>query len=382
MAWEGFHYWSSWKDYLQAGPNEDVCELREVGCAVLDCPMSPGCQTYLDRVRTAMDACGIPVEYWDATQLQQRLPYISTTSYFPPRRVDDDQFGEENNSSIAGALFCQNSGYISDPQLAARNVHDAVLRNGGAFRWNAHVVSIDLDATNTRVCGVTLADKTKIEAPIVINAAGPHSPGIHSLAFKGANVEDDSRIHSRPLKVEVAYVNEPPGSDLDKTCPVMTDMDTGIYVRPQHGGQMLIGSIEPECDELEFLSAPEELSESLTDEWTNLVYRAALRFPDLPVPNTASGLTALYDTTQDWVPIYDRSALGGFYSMRGTSGNQFKNAPVAGRICAELVDGCENGYNHDLQPFTMKLDRVQGSLNLGLFSRLRSEQATTGTVLG
>jgi len=68
--------------------------------------------------------------------------------------------------------------------------------------------------------------------------------------------------------------------------------------------------------------------------------------------------------------------------MRGTSGNQFKNATVAGRICAALVDGCENGYDHDSKPFSLKLDHVQGSLNLGLFSRLRSQQDTTNSVLG
>lgn len=382
MAWEGYHDWASWADYLQAPPNEELCQYREVGCALLDVPVSPGCQAFISRVRNATSACGIPVEEWDAVELKRRLPYLSMTSYFPPRRSDDEQFGEENGSSIAGALFCAQSGYASDPQLAARNLADAVLRQGGAFRWNSPVVSIDLDPTNTRVQGITMADRSTIEAPIVINAAGPHSAGMHSLAFQGANVEDDTRIHSQPLKVEVAYVNEPPGSNLDETCPVISDIDSGCYYRPQLGGQLLIGSIEPECDELEFLATPEDLNGSLTDEWTNLVYRAALRFPELAVPNTATGLTALYDTTPDWVPIYDRSALGGFYSMRGTSGNQFKNATVAGRICAKLVDGCENGYDHDSQPFSLKLENVQGALNLGLFSRLRSRQDTSNSVLG
>merc|ERR1712146_399793 len=134
-------------------------------------------------------------------------------------------------------------------------------------------------------------------------------------------------------------------------------------MRPQGKGTLLVGSIEPECDELEFLAKPEDLEAGLTDEWTTMVYRAALRFPSLQVPNSAAGLTALYDTTPDWVPIYDRTALGGFYSIRGTSGNQFKMAPVVGRICARLVDGCENGSDHDAEPLQLPYMYTEGSLN-------------------
>jgi len=382
LAWEGYHGWVRWADYLQAPPNEDLCYLNEIGNAAIDTPASPQCQKYLANVRKAMAACGIPVEDWDTAELQKRIPYMTTASFFPPRKANDDEFGAENGGSIAGALFCQHAGYVNDPQLAARNLADAVIRAGGAFRWNSKVTQVLHDPTGTRVCGVRLSDGSSIEAPIVINAAGPHSRAFHELAFKDAKVADDSNISSRPLKVEVAYVREPPGSIMDKTFPVVVDLDVGVYMRPQQGGQLLIGSVEPECDELEFLSAPEDLKEGLTDEWTNLVYRAALRLPGLQVPNTAAGLAALYDTTPDWVPIYDRSALGGFYSMRGTSGNQFKNAPVVGRICAHLVDGCENGYSHDAEPFKLPLTYTSGVLDLGLFSRLRSLEDTSGSVLG
>ncbi|GAB5469420.1 MAG: hypothetical protein Kilf2KO_24500 [Rhodospirillales bacterium] len=35
----------------------------------------------------------------------------------------------------------------------------------------------------------------------------------------------------------------------------------------------------------------------------------------------------LYDASTDWISIYDKSALPGFYMACGTSGNQYKNAP-------------------------------------------------------
>mmetsp|Transcript_96472 Transcript_96472/g.241942 ORF Transcript_96472/g.241942 Transcript_96472/m.241942 type:complete len:478 (+) Transcript_96472:57-1490(+) len=382
LAWEGYHCWKAWADHLEAAPGEDLCVLHEIGCAAVDAPASPAARTYISRVRNSMKACSIPCEEWDLPEIRRRMPYLSTTSYFPPRRIDDDAFGADTGGEIAGLLFCPHAGYVNDPQLAARNVTDAVIRRGGDYRWRAHVVQINCNASGSKVSGVTLQDGSVIEAPIIVNAAGPHSQAVHDLAFAGAGVADDSLVSSKPLKVEVAYLQEPPGSCIDDTMPVIADMDVGVYMRPQMGGQLLVGSVEPECDDLHFIESADHLIEGLSDEWTNIVYRAALRLPSLQVPNTASGLAALYDTTPDWSPIYDRSALRGFYCMRGTSGNQFKNAPVAGRICANIVDGCENGHDHDAMPLTLPLQHVAGSINLGLFSRRREGGGTTGTVLG
>ena len=45
-------------------------------------------------------------------------------------------------------------------------------------------------------------------------------------------------------------------------------------------------------------------------------------------------MTGLYDVSRRLVPIYDRTGVDGFYVAIGTSGNQFKNAPVVGRFLA------------------------------------------------
>ena len=58
----------------------------------------------------------------------------------------------------------------------------------------------------------------------------------------------------------------------------------------------------------------------------------------------------LYDVSDDWIPIYDRSDLDGFYMAVGTSGNQYKNAPRCRRMMAELIERCENGQDHDRDP--------------------------------
>ena len=67
----------------------------------------------------------------------------------------------------------------------------------------------------------------------------------------------------------------------------------------------------------------------------------------------------------------------------GTSGNQFKNAPVAGKVMAELIEYCESGHDHDIQPMRYQLENVDHKISLGTFSRLREiNQDSTFSVLG
>lgn len=383
MSWEGYHGWQAWREYLQAPASEELCSFHKTGGLVLDSPASEECQTFLRRVRASFSELRIPSETWTQDELRRRLPYMSTSSYFPPRRIDDDRFGETNGLELSGGLYTEHAGYISDPQLAARNLADAARRAGADFRWGANVTAMTRDASGARVSGVVLDGDTFVATPLVINAAGPHSSAIQDLAFVGAEVEDDSKFSSRPMRVEVAYIAGPPGADVCATLPFTFDIDVGVYMRPHTGGQMVVGSVEPECDELEFINTPEDLRESLSDEWTHHVYRAALRLPELQLPSTASGLAALYDVTPDWMPMYDRTSLGGLYAMRGTSGNQFKNAPVVGQVLAHLVKSCEDeGLQHDVTPLQMKLGHTGETLNLASFSRLRDLAGTTGSVIG
>jgi len=205
-------------------------------------------------------------------------------------------------------------------------------------------------------------------------------------------------ITTRPMRQEVTYAKPPPdaswcrGSAADL---IVTDLDTGVYVRPEgaEGEKVLIGTVEPACDGPfhTYPADPESVypggnEAALTDQWTNQLYRAALRMPSLPLPSASDtqGVTACYDVTEDWVPIYDRSSLPGFYLAIGTSGNQFKCAGVAGRLMAELIDATQSGQDIDTQPLQLKLERIPGghSISSATFSRKRQHLATSGSVLG
>ena len=83
------------------------------------------------------------------------------------------------------------------------------------------------------------------------------------------------------------------------------------------------------------------------------------------------GVVDLYDVTEDWIPIYDKSCVPGFYMAIGTSGNQFKNAPIAGKMMTALIDYCEAGQDHDSNPLQFHLPRIDREINVGFYSRKR-----------
>lgn len=91
----------------------------------------------------------------------------------------------------------------------------------------------------------------------------------------------------------------------------------------------------------------------------------------------------MYDVSDDWTPIYDKSDLDGFYMAIGTSGNQFKNGPIAGQLMAALISYCEEGHDHDRVPCFMPLPYTGLSFETGTFSRGYATSAdSTFGVLG
>jgi sarcosine oxidase subunit beta len=91
----------------------------------------------------------------------------------------------------------------------------------------------------------------------------------------------------------------------------------------------------------------------------------------------------LYDVADDWIPIYDKSELPGFYLAVGTSGNQYKTAPVVGKMMAELIVQSENGRDHDKDPVVFRLKHLKRDISMKFYSRLREiNKESSFSVLG
>lgn len=371
LAYEGYHYWKHWPEHLGLPEGRPLARFVETGSVVIKTEENQ----HLAPVCAMMRRLGIPFEDWDAARLRRELPFYDTRRYAPPRRPDDPAFGD-SDGEIAGAVLFPTCGYVGDPQLAARNLQEAAQALGAGFRFNARVTAIEQGAG--RVRGVVLADGTRIEAPVVVNVAGPHSGIVNRMA----GIEAEMGVRTRPLRQEVAYLPAPQGADFVEHPLICADGDVGCYWRSDVGNKLLIGGLEPACDPLEWVD-PDDWNPELTEQWTAQVYRAALRMPTLPIPSQAQGIAALYDVSDDWIPIYDRTSLQGYYMAVGTSGNQFKNAPLVGVLMAELIEACEGGHDHDREPLRLQGRFTGLELDMGFFSRLRQvNRDSSFSVLG
>tara|TARA_B100000408_G_scaffold51270_1_gene39255 strand:- start:232 stop:1545 length:1314 start_codon:yes stop_codon:yes gene_type:complete len=363
MAYEGFFYWDDWDNYIGVKDERGMIKYMKTGSIMFKLQGEDHSRKSLKFFKEI----GVEHEIWDLEKMKEMIPIYSHDQYDGTTRPDeDDHFWDKTGKKIEGAVYTPGSGYVSDPQLTSHNLQVAAEANGGEFLFNSEITEIKQQ--NGRVAGVTLKTGEQIDSPIVVNVAGPHSFVINRMA----DVEKEMNIKTKALRHEVHHVPSPEGYDFEKDGFHTSDGDNSIYFRPETGNTILIGSEDPLCDPKEWIADPDNYNQQVTEsQWKAQVYRCARRIPQLKIPSRTSGVVDLYDVSDDWLPIYDKSALKGFYMAIGSSGNQFKNAPVAGHCMAELIDACEKGQEHDSDPVKVKTVYTGLELNMGFYSRNR-----------
>lgn len=367
---ESMHRWAEWDDHLgyAEGPLAAFHRIGMLHIAEPDHDPRP-MYRHFDRV-------GVRYEHLDAAALARRYPALDVGRHHPPRLASDPAFAAAPDGEVS-ALFMLDAGFVDDPQLAAVNLMDAARHHGTEVRLRTTVTGID--SADGRVTGLGLAGGGVVEAPVVVNAAGPWSRALNGLA----GVTDDMRIATRALRQDVVATTAPTDFGVGSGGAVLADMDLGTYSRPQPGGSYIVGGVEAACDPLVWIDDPDGVEPAPDPAmFETLMYRAARRIPSLAIPRRPVGLAACYDVSDDWVPVYDRTSLDGYYVAIGTSGNQFKNAPLVGQVMRELIDACESGHDHDTEPVQVDCHRTGLTLDLGHYSRRRDRAATAGNVMG
>jgi sarcosine oxidase subunit beta len=360
-AYESAWYWHNWQKYIGVKDPRGFARFHNTGSVfikskVIDWP----------KVKANFDSVGVKYEEWDLPTLQNKIPVADFHSFYPPRRPEDPHFFEESQKWLAGACYTPESGYVGDPQLATQNIECAAQARGATFRYNQRVSGIR--QANQKVLGITLSSGEQIDAPTVVNVGGPHSFQITEMAGQS----DRNNIQTRALRHEVHVVPPPDNYKPEEEGYHTNDADIGAYYRPEAGNMILTGSVDPKCDPQEWVD-PDNFDRQVSEsQWKAQVYRLARRIPGLKVPNQPSGIVDLYDVSDDWIPIYDKSDLKGYYQAIGSSGNQFKTAPVAGAMMAALIDQVEQGYDHDASPLKYTLPHLGITIDMGAFHRNRA----------
>ena len=373
FAWEGYHYWRDWANYLGLPEGAELALFRQTGCLV----MKTEANGFLEKHMAFSRELDCPFEEWTPEQIVDRLPVYTLDSFAPAKRMDDPDFGKPNGGRMGGAVYWPLGGYVTDPALSAQNLMDAARQHGAQVRTGAEVVEIL--QSGGRVSGVRLASGEELHAPVVINVAGPGSSIVNAMA----GVLDDMTIKTRPLRQEVVHVPAPEGFDFEANGTIVSDSDIACYCRPEHGNHILVGSEDPDCDPHQWTEDDITYNRDFTDQWTTQAMRYAQRVPTLGIPNQSRGVVDLYDASTDWIPIYDKSSLPGFYMACGSSGNQYKNAPIAGKMMADLVGYCEAGNDHDTDPLQFTLPHIGRQVDVGFYSRKRPiNEESSFSVLG
>ena len=371
LSWESLHLWRTWSDFLGVEDPSGHAAFVQTGLLILE---SPG--TTVDVVRDNFDEVGVPFEVLTAEDIARRYPQLDVGRYYPPKTLEDPAFWEDSTQTLGGYLT-PDAGYVDDPALAAHNLMVAAQAHGAVFRFRAEVVAVR--TAHGRVTEVELASGEVIGADVLVNAAGPWSHRLNELA----GVAGSHSIGTRPLRQEVHSLAQPSDFSAGDGSVAVSDSDLGTYFRPHLGGTLLVGGVEPECDPLMWVDDPADFAEQPSGRlWEAQTSRLARRVPSVAVPSRPSGVAALYDVSDDWMPVYDRTDIDGYYVAIGTSGHQFKTAPMIGTLMTALIEACETGHNHDSVPVKVTGAMTGLVIDIGHFSRHRETHSTTQSVLG
>ncbi|MDR2378241.1 MAG: FAD-binding oxidoreductase [Bifidobacteriaceae bacterium] len=366
-AWESRFIWRNLRDYLGAPAGEQVAAFHQIGILIVD-----SVSFTREYLRGLFAELGVEHVEYDPAGLRAAYPGIDNGRFYPPKPIRDDAFWEDPTAWLGGVLTPQ-AGFIDDPRLAAENFAKAAERLRAKTLYKARVVGIGHRQGNWLL---ELADGSAVEAPQVVNAAGPWSGEILRLAGVGG----EFKVRTRPMRQEVHSVAAPAG----RIEPVVVDEDLGYYLRPEPSGSLIVGGAEPECDGFDWVDGPVDdvdlnRSQRLFDAQ---VTRAARRFPGIAIPPRPSGVVGVYDVASDWTPIFDKTDAPGFHVGIGTSGNSFKHGPLLGEYLAAIIAAGDDGRDHDADPVVWRSPRTGREIGLGFFSRLRQAWATSGGVSG
>jgi len=232
-------------------------------------------------------------------------------------------------NDLQGGSLCPLDAY-ADPYGVMEGYYRQCRKLGAVVLCNTEVTGINVH--NNRVAGVlcqptdrsakTSSAPYYLNAPVVINTAGPH---LHLLA-RMAGLE----LPASPYRRQV-YVCAPMPA-IPTNIPLLVDLDTGFYLHTEKNGVLLLGGTGRDI-------APG--LETVVDRGrlTDFIEMAVNRVPVLEDARITHIYTGIRSLTPDGLGILGETTVNGFYCSGGFGGNGFMHAPAIGLITASLVLG-------------------------------------------
>jgi sarcosine oxidase subunit beta len=221
---------------------------------------------------------------------------------------------------VDGATFGPHDG-IADPSGLTLGYGKAARRAGAEIRLGVEVRAVEVKSG--RVSGVRI-DQGRIEAPVVVNAAGPWAGLLAGTAGVTLPLE--------PIPRQVVVTGPFGGAPARRT--LVIDAETSFYFHREGAGVLMgMGGRD------ERPSFDTSVDDAFVAE--ELLPTALRVFPPLERASVVHQWCGLYEMTPDRHPVIGEApGVSGFYLANGFSGHGFQHAPVVGKLLAELiVDG-------------------------------------------
>lgn len=238
-----------------------------------------------------------------------------------------------STEGVRAATFCARDG-IADPSGVTHGFANAARAKGVEIRRRAEVTGITL--TGGRVTGVETT-AGRIDAPIVVNAAGPWAGRVAALA--------GCELPIVPLRRHIFIAASESGQwagGAPESRIMVIDFESTFYFH-REGAGVLFGMGEKN----------EQPGFDTTVQWdllARVIPVAERRLPALADASITQAWAGLYEMTPDAMPLIGPVAgVDGLHVIAGFSGHGFQHSPAAGRILADVIAGCDPGF--DLSPF-------------------------------
>ncbi|HEY7659671.1 MAG TPA: FAD-binding oxidoreductase [Actinomycetota bacterium] len=218
---------------------------------------------------------------------------------------------------VVGATYGPEDG-IADPSGLTLGYATLARRAGAEIELGVQVEGIVLDGE--RITGVRTAAGT-VDAPVVVNAAGPWAGQLAA----SAGVDLPLEPIPRHVLVTGAFAGAPERRTL------VIDAETSFYFH-REGPGVLMGMGSP-GERASFDTTPDERFVA-----EGLLPTAVRLFPPLEEAAIEHSWVGLYEMTPDRHPIIGPApGVAGLYLANGFSGHGFQHAPIVGKLLAELI---------------------------------------------
>ena len=209
LAYEGFFYWDDWAELPRRPDERGLAEFHKTGCLVMKTAAQRPSAARSARHRTRSASRG---RTGDRSGSRDGFRSTTCTRSARPSGRTIRRSARPRGPQL-GAVFFPCAGYIGDPQLAAHNAQRAAEAEGRRVPLQRRGRRDPAQGWPGRRRDAQSGEP--IDAPVVVNVAGPHSYKINRMA----GVEDGMTIRTRALKQEVAHVPFPAGFDFERDGP-------------------------------------------------------------------------------------------------------------------------------------------------------------------